>query len=224
MRRLRNLVLGFLLVVLLTPTLLIAAYRFVNPPVTPLMLIRLAEGEGLKKAWRSLDQISPHLPKAVIAAEDNRFCAHAGFDLDELADQIDRWLEGGRPRGASTITMQTAKNLFLWPERDPARKIIEAWLTWQIELLWPKDRILAVYLNVVEFGSGIYGAEAAARRFFDRPAQALTPMQSARLAVVLPNPRDYSPVDPSAYLDARAREIARRVGQLGDLLDCVPGR
>lgn len=224
MRRLRNLILVALAIVVLAPTILIAAYRFIDPPITPLMLIRLAEGEGLKKAWRDLDRIAPGLARAVIAAEDNRFCEHAGFDLHEVAGQIDRWLAGQRPRGASTITMQTAKNLFLWPDRDPARKIIEAWLTWQIELLWPKARILEVYLNIVEFGGGIYGAEAAARTFFARSASALTPMQSARLAVVLPNPRAYTPDRPSTYLDARAREIARRVGQLGSLLACVPTR
>lgn len=222
MRRLRNLLLVILGVVLLAPTILIAGYRFIDPPITPLMLIRLAEGEGLKKSWRDFDRIAPDLARAVIAAEDNRFCEHAGFDLHEMAGQFDRWLAGGRPRGASTITMQTAKNLFLWPDRDPARKIIEAWLTWQIELLWPKSRILEVYLNIVEFGPGIYGGEAAARTFFARPASALSPWQSARLAVVLPNPREYAPNRPSASLDARAREIERRVGQLGSLLACVP--
>lgn len=224
MRRLRNLILATLAVLLFTPTVLIAAYRFVDPPITPLMLIRLTEGEPIEKAWRDLDRISPHLSRAVIAAEDNRFCEHAGYDLVALTGQLDRWLSGERPRGASTITMQTAKNLFLWPDRDPARKLIEAWLTWQIELLWPKARILEVYLNVVEFGPGIYGAEAAARTFFARPASALTPIQAARLAVVLPNPREYSPSAPSPTLAAHAREIGRRVGQLGPLLDCVPAR
>ncbi len=224
MRHLRNAILATLAALFLAPTILIAAYRVVDPPITPLMLIRLAEGERLKKAWRNLDWISPNLGRAVIAAEDNRFCEHAGYDLHELMGQFNRWLAGERPRGASTITMQTAKNLFLWPDRDAARKVIEAWLTWQIELLWPKARILEVYLNIVEFGAGIYGAEAAAETFFARPAAALTPMQSAHLAVVLPNPREYSPSRPSAYLDARAREIGRRVRQLGPLLDCVPMR
>lgn len=162
MRRLRCLLLTVLAVALVAPAGIIVLYRVINPPITPLMLIRLAEGESISKSWRDLRRISPHLARAVIASEDNRFCEHAGFDLDELAGQVDRWLDGGRPRGASTITMQTAKNLFLWPGRDPLRKVIEAWLTWQIELVWPKSRILEVYLNVVEFGPGIYGAEAAA--------------------------------------------------------------
>ncbi|HSO41884.1 MAG TPA: transglycosylase domain-containing protein, partial [Rhodospirillales bacterium] len=157
MRCLRRLLLTVLAVALLAPAALIALFRLVDPPITPLMLIRLAEGQSINKSWRELERISPHLARAVIASEDNRFCEHAGFDLTEVAGQIDRWLDGGRPRGASTLTMQTAKNLFLWPGRDPLRKALEAWLTWQIELLWPKKRILEVYLNIVEFGPGIYG-------------------------------------------------------------------
>jgi monofunctional biosynthetic peptidoglycan transglycosylase len=222
MRRLRNLILVAIAVLVVAPTVLIAAYRFVDPPITPLMLIRLGEGQPIRKTWRDLERISPDLGRSVIAAEDNWFCEHAGFDLREMTGQFERWLAGGRPRGASTITMQTAKNLFLWPQRDPLRKIVEAWLTWQIELFWPKDRILEVYLNIVEFGGGIYGAEAAARTYFARPASALTPTQSALLAAVLPNPRTYSPVRPSPYVDARARDLLRRVRQLGPLLACVP--
>ncbi len=115
MRRLRRLLFTLLTVALLAPAALIALYRVVDPPITPLMLIRLAEGQSISKSWRDLERISPHLPRAVIASEDNRFCEHPGFDLTEMAGQVDRWLDGGRPRGASTITMQTAKNLFLWP-------------------------------------------------------------------------------------------------------------
>jgi monofunctional biosynthetic peptidoglycan transglycosylase len=222
MRRLRRLLLMVLAVVLLAPAALIALYRLIDPPITPLMLIRLAEGHAIHKSWRDLRQISPHLSRAVIASEDNRFCGHAGFDLTEVAGQIDRWLDGERPRGASTISMQTAKNLFLWPGRDPLRKALEAWLTWQIELLWPKGRILEVYLNVVEFGPGIYGAEAAARRFFAKPARALTPVQGARLAAVLPNPLEYSPIEPSAYISGRTNAILRLIPKLGPLLACVP--
>ena len=196
MRCLRRLLLTVLAVALLAPAALIALFRLVDPPITPLMLIRLAEGQSINKSWRELERISPHLARAVIASEDNRFCEHAGFDLTEVAGQIDRWLDGGRPRGASTLTMQTAKNLFLWPGRDPMRKALEAWLTWQIELLWPKKRILEVYLNIVEFGPGIYGAEAAARTFFSKSARALTPVQGARLTAILPNPLEYSPVNP----------------------------
>lgn len=222
MRRLRRLLLMLLAALLLAPAALLAAYRLFDPPVTPLMLIRLAEGHDIDKTWRGLGRISPHLARAVIASEDNRFCEHAGFDLTEMAGQLDRWLDGDRPRGASTITMQTAKNLFLWPGRDPLRKALEAWLTWQIEILWPKQRILEVYLNIVEFGPGIYGAEAAARRFFGKPAAALTPVQGARLAALLPNPLEYSPVEPSAYVSGRTNAILRLIPKLGPLLACVP--
>lgn len=222
MRRLRRLLLMLLAALLLAPAALIALYRLVDPPITPLMLIRLVEGHGIEKSWRDLDRISPNLARAVIASEDNRFCEHAGFDLTEVAGQIDRWLDGERPRGASTISMQTAKNLFLWPGRDPLRKALEAWLTWQIELLWPKQRILEVYLNIAEFGPGLYGAEAAARSFFGKPAAALTPVQGARLAAVLPNPLEYSPVNASAYVRDRANTILRLIPKLGPLLACVP--
>ena len=154
----RRVLLIGLLIVLLAPSALLLVYRFLPVPITPLMVIRLLQGEGLHKAWVPLEAIAPALPYAVIAAEDNRFCEHAGFDWKELGGQIDAALAGGRARGASTITMQTAKNLFLWPGRDLVRKALEAWFTPQIELLWPKRRIIGVYLNIAEFGPGIYGA------------------------------------------------------------------
>lgn len=207
--------------VALLPTALILVYRFVPPPVTPLMLVRLAEGEGLDKSWQPLDRISAQLPQAVIASEDNRFCEHAGFDWKELGGQIDRALAGERTRGASTVTMQVAKNVFLWPGRDPVRKLLEAALTPQIELLWNKRRIMEVYLNVAETGPGLYGAEAAARSYFGKPASALTRREAALIAAVLPNPRLWSPRRPTTYVRHRARVIERRMGQLGPLLECV---
>jgi monofunctional glycosyltransferase len=210
-----------LLPVLLVPPALLLVYRFLPVPITPLMVIRLVEGQGLDKAWRSLEAIAPALPQAVVAAEDNRFCQHAGFDWRELEGQIEALLAGGRPRGASTITMQTAKNLFLWPGRDLARKALEAWLTPQIELLWPKRRIVEVYLNIAEFGPGIYGAEAAARVYFGKSARGLNAREAALLAAVLPSPRDWSPRRPTEYLRGRARTIRTRIDQLGPMLDCV---
>ena len=171
-RAARRILLIGLLAVLLAPPALLLVYRLVPVPITPLMVIRLIEGEGLRKDWVPLGAIAPALPRAVVAAEDNRFCAHFGFDWQELGGQIDALLTGERARGASTITMQTAKNLFLWPGRDFLRKALEAVLTPQIELLWPKRRIVEVYLNVAEFGPGIYGAEAAARAC---PARARRP-------------------------------------------------
>ena len=146
------------------PPALILAFRVLPPPATPLMLIRLAEGHALRREWVAYEKIAPALAEAVIAAGDNRFCAQAlGFDFAALRGQVEAWQDGERPRGASTITMQTAKNLLLWPGRDPVRKALEAWLTPQLALLWPKRRMLEVYLNIVEFGPGLYGAEAAAR-------------------------------------------------------------
>jgi monofunctional biosynthetic peptidoglycan transglycosylase len=219
--RLRRVALIALLVVLLAPPALLIVFRFLPVPITPLMVIRLAEGEGLRKQWAALNAIAPILPRAVIAAEDNRFCEHFGFDWGELEGQLDALLAGERARGASTITMQTAKNLFLWPHRSMVRKAFEAWLTPQIELLWPKRRIIEVYLNIVEFGPGIYGAEAAARTYFARPARDLSAQQATLLAAVLPDPRAWNPSRPTAYLERRARTIRTRIQQLGPMLDCV---
>lgn len=210
-----------LLLLILTPTLVIVAYRFVDPPITPLMLIRLAEGEGLERTWMPLQRISVHLRTAVIAAEDNLFCEHHGFDFEALGQEIQVWLVGQRPRGASTITMQTAKNILLWPGRDQVRKILEAWFTPQIELLWSKRRILEVYLNIAETGPGLYGAEAVAGAAFGKPAADLGRTQAALIAATLPNPRAWSAARPSPALDRRARQILTRTRQLGPLLDCA---
>ncbi len=205
----------------LLPTALILVYRFVPPPLTPLMLVRLVEGEGLDKSWQPLERISHYLPQAVIASEDNRFCRHWGFDWKELGGQIDRAMAGKSARGASTISMQVAKNVLLWPGRDVLRKLLEVPLTPQLELLWGKRRIMEVYLNVAETGPGMYGAEAAARGYFAKPASELTRHEAALIAAVLPNPLLWSPRRPTAYIRGRARVIERRVGQLGPLLDCV---
>jgi monofunctional biosynthetic peptidoglycan transglycosylase len=209
------------IVVALLPTALILVYRFVPPPVTLLMLVRLVEGEGLDKSWRPLERISPHLAQAVIASEDNRFCQHWGFDWKELGGQIDRAMAGKSTRGASTISMQVAKNVLLWPGRDVLRKLLEVPLTPQLELIWGKRRIMEVYLNVAETGPGMYGAEAAARGYFGKPAGELTRREAALIAAVLPNPRLWSPRRPDGYVRERARVIERRMGQLGPLLDCV---
>ena len=220
-RRLRRLLLGVILALVLLPTLLIVVYKFVDPPITPLMVIRLFEGESLDKTWVPLDRISSHLVKSVISAEDNLFCEHHGFDGDALWQQIQTWLAGDRPRGASTITMQTAKNIALWPGRDVPRKLIEAWMTPQIELLWSKQRILEVYLNVAEMGPGIYGAEAAAKAYFGKTARQLSPLEGSLIAATLPNPRELFAARPSSYVTSRARKIRGRTDQLGPLLDCA---
>lgn len=210
------------LILLAGPLAAILLFRFAPVPLTPLMAIRAMQGHGISRDWVPLDAIAPALRQAVIASEDNRFCEQTfGFDIAALRAEFARWQAGERPRGASTITMQTAKNLFLWPGRDPVRKAIEAWLTPQVALLWPKRRVLEVYLNIVEFGPGLYGAEAAARAIFGRPARRLTQTEAALLAAVLPNPLERSAARPSAEVAARAETILRRMGQLGPLLDCA---
>lgn len=192
------------------PFVLVLVFRFVPPPITPLMLMRMGQGYGLHKQWRGLDEISPRLRRAAIAAEDSRFCSHWGFDWGAIDNAIDHYEEGKRLLGASTISMQTAKNVFLWPGRNFLRKGLEAYLTLYLEGLWPKRRILEVYLNVVEFGPGLYGAEAAARHYFGKPASALSARQAALLAALLPAPLRRSPLHPSPFVARYAAMIEAR--------------
>lgn len=200
-----------------------ALYRVVPVPATPLMLIRAAGGSGLAHDWVPMSQISPHLARAVIASEDTLFCGHGGFDWAAIEGAFEDNEEGRRLRGGSTISQQTAKNAFLWPDRSWTRKGIEAWFTLLIETLWPKSRILEVYLNSVEWDDGVYGAEAAARHHFKKPAAALTRREAALLAVVLPNPRNWSPNPPGAYVARRAGVIERRMAvvERDGLADCA---
>jgi monofunctional glycosyltransferase len=210
------------LALLLGPVVMIVIFRFVPVPITPLMVVRLAQGYELHHDWVPYNRISPDLVHAVVASEDNFFCRQRmGFDEDALVEQLKAWWDGERPRGASTITMQTARNLLLWPGRDIIRKAIEAWLTPQIALFWPKRRVLEVYLNSVEFGPGIYGAEAAARHYFNRPAAKLSTDQALRLAVILPAPLEWSAVRPGPYVLERTGVIRRRIEQIEPLLDCT---
>jgi monofunctional glycosyltransferase len=210
------------LALLFGPFVLILIFRFVPVPLTPLMVVRVAQGYELHHDWVRYHRIAPDLVHAVVASEDNFFCREQfGFDGDALTEQLAAWWEGARPRGASTITMQTARNLLLWPGRDIVRKALEAWLTPQIALLWPRRRVLEVYLNSIEFGPGIYGAEAAARHYFHRPAAELSTDQALRLAVVLPAPLQWSPVRPGPYLQERTGVIRRRLQQIAPMLDCT---
>lgn len=206
------------------PLILTLLFRFLPPPGTPLMLIRAAQGHGLEKDWQPLDAISPHLRRAVIASEDGKFCTHRGFDWDALSNAIDRYGSGRTLVGGSTISMQTAKNLYLWPGRTFLRKGLEAYLTVYLEALWPKRRILETYLNIIEFGPGLYGAEAAARHYFRKPASALTAREAALLAAQLPDPLDRTPLRPGpavsrhvARIDARADQV--RLGPDGACAD-----
>ncbi len=200
----------------------VAVLRFVDPPFSAFMLGRQVEawGErdfGFRVAydWRDMDSIAASLPVAVVAAEDQSFANHRGFDLDAIRKARISNARGGRVRGASTISQQVAKNLFLWQGRSWFRKGLEAWYTVLIELMWPKSRVLEVYVNVAEFGDGVYGAQAAARRYWNMDAARLTENQSARLAAVLPSPRRYSAAAPGPYVQRRTRWIQRQMRQIG---------
>lgn len=172
---------------LVTVSALILAYRFVDPPLSALMLQRWLSGEQVTKTWMPIEGMSPSLVRAVLTSEDGRFCQHGGIDLEAVQSAIER-AGGGTPRGASTISMQVAKNLFLWPSKSYLRKALEVPLTLAIETVWPKKRIMEIYLNIAEWGPGVYGAEAAARYHFAKSARQLGERESALLAVTLPNP------------------------------------
>ena len=220
-RRMRRIAVIALLVMAATPVVLAALYRVVPPPLTPLMVIRLFEGEGIRKDWTPLARISPHLVRSVIGLEDSRFCTHGGIDWDSVSDAVSEHLEGAPLRGASTISMQTAKNLFLWPDQDFLRKAIEAPMTYMIEAILGKRRIMEIYLNVIEWGPGIYGAEAAAQAYFKRPASALTAWQAGLLASILPSPRKWSPVEPTDYIRSRAHTAMARAQVLTGQVRCT---
>jgi monofunctional glycosyltransferase len=181
-------------------------YRLVPPPVTPLMLMRVIEqlaiGEELKlnKDWISYSEISPNLVRAVITSEDNNFLEHNGIDFEAIEKARKLNERGKKLRGASTISQQTAKNVFLWPGRNYIRKGLEVYFTYLIELTWSKQRIMEVYLNVIEMGDGIYGAEMASQTYFHKPAINLTRSEAALIAAVLPNPRKWSPAHPTSYI------------------------
>ena len=196
----------------LAPALVIAIYRVVPPPLTPLMVIRNVEGEPIRQHWVPYRAIAPALVGAVMASEDENFCSHSGFDLGAMREAWQTYRATGRLRGASTISQQTAKNLFLWPVHSFVRKAVEAYITVLLELMWPKQRILEVYLNVIEWGPGLYGADSAAQAYFGRPAAALSAHQAAMLAAVLPNPRAWSPVRPPPRVEHRADWILARMG------------
>lgn len=192
------------------------AYDWLPPPVTPLMLLRVLDGNGIHKDWEPYDDISPNLVRAVIAAEDARFCDHDGFDWEAIEKAWKRNQTAKRVRGGSTISNQTAKNVFLWPDRSYLRKGLEFYFTGLIELFWSKKRIVEVYLNVVEFGPGIYGAEAAAQAHFGKRAKDLTRHEAALLAAVLPNPVRWSASRPTSYIRRRAGTIQARMNEVPD--------
>ncbi len=203
-------------------TFQVLVLRWVNPPTSAFMIERRIaawrDGESgfrLQYRWRPLGEISRWLPISVVASEDQKFPEHDGFDFEAIEKDLKRNRKGKRVRGASTISQQVAKNLFLWGGRNYVRKGLEAWYTVLIEHLWSKQRIVEVYVNIAEFGDGIYGADAAAHALFGTAAARLTPAQCARLASVLPNPRHWSAAKPDAYVLRHAAWIQRQIGQLG---------
>ena len=212
-RWLMNTLATLLAIAVIGPVIAVAVYRFVPVPITILMLERLVEGHGLDHRWVAIGQMSPALPRAAIAAEDARFCDHHGFDVDaiEKAMRHDQ-RRPGRLRGGSTISQQTAKNAFLWPDRSWVRKGFEAYFTVLIETFWGKRRIMEVYLNTVEMGPGVYGVEAAAQRYFHVGARQVTPAQAARLIAILPSPLKWQVIDPGAYVRRRDSRIGRGEG------------
>lgn len=200
--------------VVVLPVLIVLLYRFVPPPTTPLAAATWLTEGAITKEWVPLARMSPALAKAVIAAEDNKFCSHSGFDWEAIDKAMERNARGRTLRGASTISQQTAKNLFLPPSRNWLRKGFEAYFTVLIEGLWPKRRIMEVYLNIIEWGPRQFGAEAASRINFGKSASAITVADAARLAAILPNPRVWRANNPGPYVARRSGEIAARMGQV----------
>jgi monofunctional biosynthetic peptidoglycan transglycosylase len=198
--------------------LAVAAFRWLPVPMTAFMLgERLAAGDEFdqRQDWVPWAEVSPHAAVAVIAAEDQKFLAHGGFDFEQIEKAVTDAQRGRRLRGASTISQQVAKNLFLWSGQSWVRKGLEAWFTVWIEFLWPKQRILEVYLNVAQFGRGTWGVEAASRRYFGKPAARLARHEAALLAAVLPSPTRYRVVNPGPYVRERQQWILGQMNRLG---------
>lgn len=203
-----------LLGVTLLGVLVVLPWRWIALPTSAFMMAeRWTTGNEIDYRWIPLERISPQLAIAVVASEDQKFPRHYGFDLDSIMDALAS--QRKQIRGASTISQQVAKNLYLWGERSYLRKGIEAYLTVLIESLWPKRRILEIYLNVAEFAPGVYGAEAASQRLFGKPASRLTLLDSSLLAAVLPNPKQMQASSPSDYVSKRAQDIRHEVRRLG---------
>lgn len=193
--------------------LAVVTYRFIPVYITPLMIIRSVEQVTAGKTiswyhtWKPLSKISPHLPVAVMASEDQRFLLHHGFDINAISKAVEHNKKGGKQRGASTITQQTAKNVFLWQSRSWTRKGLESYFTFLIELFWSKQRIMEVYLNSIEMGYGIYGAEAVANQHFLKSASVLTRKECALIAATLPNPIKFNSATPTPYMLKRQKKI-----------------
>jgi monofunctional biosynthetic peptidoglycan transglycosylase len=221
---LRKIILALVVIGFIVPVSLTLIYRFLPPPITILMIQRSIEGKGLDYRWRPLRKISPALAQAAIAGEDARFCEHHGFDFNALEKAMaHNERRPGKIRGGSTISQQTAKNVFLWPARSYVRKGLEAYFTILIEVGWGKRRIMEVYLNVVEWGPGLYGAEAAAQHYFHKSAAKLTRLEASRLTAILPSPLKWRAAKPGPYVQKRSRRIGGAMGTVREegLATCV---
>lgn len=218
--KLRRFIRSFIILFFITSITWVILARFIPVYLTPLMFIRSFEavfaGEmpSNEKDWVSIDEISPNMVKAVVASEDNLFTTHYGFSIDDIEKALRHNKKGKRIRGGSTISQQTAKNVFLWPDRSYLRKGLEAYFTVLIELVWSKERIMEVYLNVIETGDGVYGVEAASQKFFNKSASKLTKSQAALIASSLPNPRKFNIGNPSGYMLRRQAKIKSLMGKI----------
>ena len=218
LKKIFRFILRTMLVLFLLSIVMTIVYRFVPVPVTPLMIQRYFEMEDGKidKDWKSLEEISDNMPLAVVTAEDQKFEEHYGFDLEaiEKAVKYNEKHKGKKVKGASTISQQTAKNVFLWPGRSWVRKGLEVYFTFLIELFWSKERIMEVYLNVIEMGPGVYGTEAAAQHYFNKSAAKLTRSEAAAIAAILPNPIRWSASKPTPYIIKKRNWILRHMKQI----------
>ncbi len=218
LRKIFRILLSLIVGCILFSVLLTLLYRYVPVPLTPLMLVRLTESEEARMHydWKPLSEISPHLPLAVVTAEDQKFEEHFGFDLEaiEKAVKYNKKNKGKKVKGASTISQQTAKNVFLWQGRSWLRKGLEVYFTFLIEVFWSKERIMEVYLNVIEMGPGIYGAEAASEYYFEKPAVRLSKGESALIAAILPNPIRWSARKPTPYIIRKKNWILRNMRRI----------
>ncbi len=202
----------------------IVLYRFVNPPITSVMIIEKLRGETLKQRWVPFDKISPDMRLAVIASEDGNFCQHRGVDWAAVREVIEAAKNLEPARGASTIPMQVAKNLYLWEFRSYLRKALEVPLAYAIVSIWPKERVLEVYLNIAQFGPGLFGVEAASRKYFRKPASALTQREAVLLAATLPKPKVRNPARPGRTHRVVARAVQRRLPYVAKRADCIVNR
>ena len=223
LRRVLGWIVKLVLAFVIISVLWVLAYRFVNPPITFTMIGDMVAGRGAEKDWMPISRIDRDMVRASIAAEDSKFCSHGGFDFEAIEDAMKRNASGGRIRGGSTISQQTAKNAFLWQGGGYFRKGLEAWFTFLIEHLWDKRRIMEVYLNLAETGIGTYGVNAGADRYFGHDASAMSPMEAARIAAVLPLPKSRGAVAPKGFTRRYGNTIEKRLAVVGrDSLDsCV---